>query len=163
MAGWPRGCAACWKVILARIADTGAVMPRLDKRRAWVNGTAMMNQWIQVALGGATGSLARFGLGRLYGWNGQGWPVHTFTANLLGGLAMGLLLVVLSSRGWLDLSPLLLIGLLGGFTTFSAFSLEIWQMIERGAFLLAAVYAAVSVLASVAAVAMGALLGRFLA
>lgn len=148
---------------LAGIADSGADTPRLDKRRARVNGTAMMNPWFQVALGGAAGSLARFGLGRLYGWNGQGWPVHTLTANLLGGLAMGLLLVVLSSRGWLDFSPLLLVGLLGGFTTFSAFSLEIWQMIERGAFLLAAAYAGVSVLASVVAVAMGALLGRFLA
>ena len=123
----------------------------------------MMNPWLQVALGGAAGSLARFGIGRLYGWDGQGWPLHTLAANLLGGLVMGVLFVILAARGWEDLSPLLLGGMLGGFTTFSAFSLEAWQMVERGAPWMAAGYAAVSVLGSVMAVALGALLGRLLA
>lgn len=123
----------------------------------------MMNPWFQVALGGALGSLGRFGVGRLYGWDGQGWPLQTLAVNVLGGLAMGTLFVLLTERGGLDWSPLLLVGVLGGFTTFSAFSLEVWQMLERGALPSALGYAGVSVLASVGAVGLGALLARLVA
>lgn len=120
----------------------------------------MMNPWLQVALGGAVGSLARFGIGWRHGWDGQGWPLHRLAANLPGGLAPGVLFVTLATRGREDFPPLLLVGLLGGFAIFSAFSLDAWQMTERGAPGMAAACAALSVLGSV--MALGALPGRLL-
>jgi len=84
----------------------------------------MMNPVLQVALGGAAGAVARHGVnigaGRLFG---PGFPVGTVAVNILGSFLMGLLVVVLAARGN-ALSPLLITGLLGGFTTFSAFSLD---------------------------------------
>lgn len=94
----------------------------------------MMN-WLWVALGGAAGSVARYGLGVQAGrWLGPGWPYGTFAANVLGGLLMGVLAGWLAHRGGADQERwrlLLGVGALGGFTTFSAFSLETALMIER--------------------------------
>ncbi|MEM7703675.1 MAG: fluoride efflux transporter CrcB [Pseudomonadota bacterium] len=114
-----------------------------------------------VALGGALGAVGRFQLGRavthIIGPN-TGFPWGTLSANLLGSLAMGLLV------GWLarhsgaeseSLRLLLGVGLLGGFTTFSAFSLEMIVLIERGSLGLAMIYASVSVLAGLAALYLG--------
>ncbi len=82
-----------------------------------------------------------------------GWPWGTFAANVIGGLAMGLLVGWLAARGQADgnLRLLLGVGLLGGFTTFSAFSLEMAMMAQRGQAGLAAAYAAMSVLLALAA------------
>ena len=123
-----------------------------------------MDKVLLVALGGATGAGARYGLGiqalRLFG---PGWPHGTFIANLLGGLLMGLLAGFLAFRGGADqerLRLLLGVGLLGGFTTFSAFSLETALMIERRAYGTAAGYAGGSVLLSVTALFVGLMLAR---
>jgi CrcB protein len=91
-----------------------------------------------------------------------GWPWATFIANIAGGLAMGVLAAWLVRQGeagepW---RLLLGVGLLGGFTTFSAFSLEMAQMVERGQGLLAGAYALVSVLLALAALFAGLALGR---
>ncbi len=106
-----------------------------------------------VMAGGAIGAGMRFLLGR-YALHqfGPGFPWGTLAVNLLGGLAMGLLAGILArfvdgGEGW---RLFLGIGLLGGFTTFSAFSLETFNMIERGAFGVAALYALASVIGSVA-------------
>lgn len=123
-----------------------------------------MDKVLLVALGGATGAVARYGLGtqalRLFG---PGWPYGTFIANLLGGLLMGLLAGFLAFKGGADqekLRLLLGVGALGGFTTFSAFSLEAALMIERRAYGAAAGYAAASVLLSVTALFVGLMLAR---
>lgn len=123
-----------------------------------------MDKVLLVALGGATGAVARYGLGvqalRLLG---PGWPYGTFIANILGGLLMGLLAGFLAFKGGADqerLRLLLGVGVLGGFTTFSAFSLETALMIERRAYGAAASYAGASVLLCVSALFVGLIVAR---
>ena len=117
-----------------------------------------------VAIGGAAGAVARYGLGvqalRLWG---PGWPAGTFVANVFGGFLMGMLASFLAHRGGHDqekLRLLLGVGVLGGFTTFSAFSLETALMIERRAYGQAFAYAAASVLLSISALFVGLLVAR---
>lgn len=110
-----------------------------------------------VMSGGAIGAGLRFGLSRALPYSGQGWPWSTFTANILGGLAMGILAAWIL-RGDNSAEPLRLfvgVGVLGGFTTFSAFSLEMARMIEQGQIGLAAVYALASVLLALGALFAG--------
>ncbi len=115
--------------------------------------------------GGAIGAALRYQLGRFSGPLAPGslWPWGTFAANLIGGFAMGLL------AGWLargsavagePVRLLLGVGVLGGFTTFSAFSLETFLMIERGQPLLALGYALASVVGAVVALGLGLTLMR---
>lgn len=115
-----------------------------------------------VMAGGAIGAGLRYQLGRwAFHLAGPGWPWGTFAANVLGGLAMGVLVGVLARIDAGESVRLLLgVGLLGGFTTFSAFSLEVALMAERGAMLGAAGYALASVLVSVAALLAGLMLAR---
>lgn len=121
-----------------------------------------MDKLLLVAAGGAAGSVARYLTGTLaLRWSG--WPWGTLTVNLLGGLLMGLLIGTLALRGGDGqerLRLLLGVGFLGGFTTFSAFSLEVAGMIERRELAAAAGYSLVSVVVSVAAVFAGLMLAR---
>ena len=121
-----------------------------------------MDKLLLVAAGGAAGSVARYLTGTLTGrWGG--WPWGTLAVNILGGFLMGVLIGTLALRGGGDqerLRLLLGVGFLGGFTTFSAFSLEVANMIERRDMASAAGYATVSVIASVAAVFAGLMLAR---
>ena len=117
-----------------------------------------------VAGGGATGAVLRYVLGaqamRAFG---TGWPYGTLIANVLGGLLMGTLAAVLAYRGGADQERwrlLLGVGVLGGFTTFSAYSLEVALMIERREWTSAAAYSLGSVVLSVAALFAGLLLMR---
>lgn len=113
-----------------------------------------MNATLLVMAGGALGAGARYQLGRLlFHWSGPGFPYGTLAANLAGGLLMGVLAGVLARSSFADEPWRLFIGvgLLGGFTTFSAFSLEVMNMIERGNFAMAAGYALLSVCGSVLA------------
>jgi CrcB protein len=91
-----------------------------------------------------------------------GWPWPTFLANVLGGLLMGIVAAYVVRSGAVDENIRLFagVGLLGGFTTFSAFSLEMAQMIERGEMALAGGYALASVLLALAALFAGLALGR---
>lgn len=120
-----------------------------------------------VMLGGALGALARYQFGRLAGHLfGMGWPWGTLGVNIVGGLVMGLLagwLARFSTGGGEQVRLLIGVGVLGGFTTFSAFSLETALMIERGLFGSAALYAALSVILSVAALFAGLVLMRGIA
>ncbi|WP_310498415.1 fluoride efflux transporter CrcB [Sandarakinorhabdus sp.] len=117
---------------------------------------------VLVAVGGGVGSALRYLVG---GWAqanlGPGFPFGTWAVNIIGGLAMGLLAGLLA-RGTGDegLRLLVGVGLLGGFTTFSAFSLEIHTMILRGDVGLGAAYAVSSVAGSVFAVLAGVYLAR---
>ena len=121
-----------------------------------------MDKLLLVAAGGAAGSVARYLTGTLtVRW--PGWPWGTLTVNLLGGLLMGLLIGTLALRGGDGqerMRLLLGVGFLGGFTTFSAFSLEVANMVERRELAAAAGYSLVSVIVSVAAVFAGLMLAR---
>ena len=118
-----------------------------------------------VMLGGAVGAGLRHLVGRAaLALAGPAWPWGTLTVNLAGGLLMGLLAGTLARTGGGENLRLLLgVGVLGGFTTFSAFSLEVATMIERGALLPAAFYAALSVVGAVLALFGGLALARSVA
>ncbi len=118
----------------------------------------MLATSIYVALGGAIGAVARFGLGVVL--VRPGFPLGVMTANVLGGFLMGLAVVYLGQRGLSQWTPFVMTGVLGGFTTFSAFSLEAYTLFERGAVGQAAVYVLVSVAASIAALIAGVWLMR---
>jgi fluoride exporter len=113
-----------------------------------------MKSLILVMAGGAAGSAFRYAIGQSLNAKASGWPWGTMTVNVTGGFAMGLLAAWVLRAGDIGepLRLLLGVGLLGGFTTFSAFSLELVQMIQRGAVVMALGYSVMSVLLSVMAV-----------
>lgn len=120
-----------------------------------------------VALGGGLGAWARFIVGRLWTMaigpvRASEFPWSTLTVNILGSLAMGILVGWLARFGSHGESTrlFLAVGVLGGFTTFSSFSLEIVLLAERGQLGQAAVYAAISVIAGIAGLAGGLMLMR---
>jgi len=115
---------------------------------------------LQVALGGAIGAAARYGLSVALFRPGAAFPVGVMTANVLGSFVMGLLVVYLGQRGLSHLNPFLLTGVLGGFTTFSAFSLEAYSLFERGDVTLAVIYVAASVVLSIGALIAGVVIMR---
>jgi CrcB protein len=123
----------------------------------------MMATLVQVGLGGALGAVARYLTGiaamRL---TGPGFPWATLTVNVAGSFLMGALVVILAQYSANRLAPLLMTGVLGGFTTFSAFSLDALTLWERGQAGLAAAYVAASVVLSLAAIAAGLLAARSL-
>lgn len=123
-----------------------------------------MLNYILVAVGGGLGAVARYAVGVQATRNfGTGWPYGTFTVNVLGGLCMGLLAGVLAHRGGADQERwrvLLGVGVLGGFTTFSAFSLEMALMIQRKQVVTAAVYASASTGLAITALFAGLLIAR---
>jgi fluoride exporter len=118
-----------------------------------------MHHVLLVALGGALGSVARFGVGLAAArWFGLAFPWGTLAVNVIGGLAMGLMAARVAPDNE-NLRLFIGTGLLGGFTTFSAFSLETVRLLEHQPGL-AALYALASLLLSVGACWMGLTLGR---
>ncbi len=110
----------------------------------------MLGQFLSVGLGGALGAMARYGVGLgIVRAVGTGFPVAILTINVIGSFLMGLVVVVAAQRGLPWMSPLLMVGFLGGFTTFSAFSLEAVTLYERGAVGQAALYVGLSVCLSI--------------
>jgi len=124
----------------------------------------MLLTLLQVAFGGAVGASARYLTGvavvRVVGF--QTLPLGVMVANVLGSFIMGGLVVFLGQRGLTQLNPLLMTGLLGGYTTFSAFSLETWTLFERGQAGLAALYVGLTVGLSLAGLVAGVMLLRWL-
>ncbi|MXP13398.1 fluoride efflux transporter CrcB [Altererythrobacter confluentis] len=126
---------------------------------------------VNVAIGGAAGAVLRYQAGRgMTRWFGAqtmvGYPWATIAVNVLGSIAMGLLAGYLArhSDGSGEQWRLLVgVGLLGGFTTFSAFSLELMLLIERGQPALALSYALVSVLAGLTGLYIGLIIMRIAA
>jgi CrcB protein len=123
----------------------------------------MISSLLQVAIGGAIGASLRYlaGLGvlRLLGPNAP-FPVAILMVNVAGSFLMGLFVAAAAQRGLTHLSPLVATGILGGFTTFSAFSLEAVTLYERGAVGLAALYVGASVVLSIGGLLLGLALGR---
>jgi|TARA_B110000240_G_scaffold178511_1_gene207992 CrcB protein len=116
---------------------------------------------LQVALGGAIGATLRFltgiGILRLVG---PGFPLTVLGVNVLGSFFMGLFVVFATQRGVTQLNPFVLTGLLGGFTTFSAFSLEAVHLFERGAMGQALAYVVISVVLSIGGLILGLMIAR---
>lgn len=111
-----------------------------------------------VAAGGAVGAALRYltmvGVGSLMG---AGFPFGTLAVNVVGSLALGALVEIMAlvwSVG-LELRAFLVVGVLGGFTTFSGFSMDVVYLAERGQFVAVALYMAASVVVSVAAFLVG--------
>jgi CrcB protein len=118
-----------------------------------------MKAMLLVALGGALGSVARF---KLSGWilhHAIGWkfPAGTFTVNVLGCLVAGFLAALAEKYEYFspDTRLLLFTGILGGFTTFSAFGLETMFLMKRGEFLIGGANVVLSVAAGLAALWLG--------
>ena len=121
--------------------------------------------FLLVLVGGAVGSVARYGVGRLtLSAFGPNYPWGTLAVNLIGGFLMGVLVGTLARTSGSENTRLLLgVGVLGGFTTFSAFSLDAVSMIEGGQWGAAIVYALASVIGSVVALFAGLYLIRAVA
>jgi len=109
--------------------------------------------WIQIALGGAIGAVARYGIGLIFLF-----PYATLTVNVLGSFLMGLAFVYLASRS--AAAPLIMTGILGGFTTFSAFSLDALKLYEAGRIAAASGYVIGSVVLSIFALIIGVAIAR---
>lgn len=125
---------------------------------------AILYVFVGAGLGGVARHLVNLGCARACG---TGFPWGTLSVNMLGGFLMGAIagwFALRSGAGWSQHARLFLTtGVLGGFTTFSAFSLDTMLLIERGEHGLAALYAGVSLIGSVAALALGLALVRSLA
>jgi CrcB protein len=115
-----------------------------------------------VATGGAAGSALRYGIGRLVGTTADAiFPWPTFLINATGSFAIGLLIVAAARLGWPGWwRPLLAVGLLGGYTTFSTFAIETVELMLRGSYGVAGAYALGSLAVGLGAAAGGVLLGR---
>ncbi|MCO6413292.1 MAG: fluoride efflux transporter CrcB [Thiogranum sp.] len=122
-----------------------------------------MSQILAIAGGGALGALLRYWMSTgVYTIMGRSFPYGTLTVNVLGSLLMGFLYIWLLERtiGGAAARAFLLIGLLGSFTTFSAFSIETLNLMEGGEFLKALVNMLLSVILCIAAAALGVLMAR---
>lgn len=119
-----------------------------------------MNPFLMVAAGGALGAVARYATGlavtRMFG--AGSWPWGTLAVNVVGGLLIGL------ATGWIAyrdaaqseaIRLFVVVGVLGGFTTFSAFSLEVVSLLERREMATATLYVLASVFLSVVAAFVG--------
>jgi CrcB protein len=117
-----------------------------------------MLAYLLVFVGGGIGAALRHGVNvTLARWLGMHFPFHTLFENVSGSIVMGLLAGYFITAGGTPQSMRLLLttGILGGYTTFSAFSLDTVLLIERDQYGLAAIYVAASVLASVVGLALG--------
>ena len=116
--------------------------------------------YLFVACGGALGACARYALARCL--LGMSWPLATQCANVIGSFLIGLAFVQLAARWGTDHPAwqFLAIGMLGGFTTFSSFSLESLRLMEQGKPSMAAAYVLSSVALCLLAAWLGLLLGR---
>ncbi len=123
-----------------------------------------MNGFLAVAAGGALGAVMRHGLGQVVVRHmPDHWPYSTFAVNIVGSFFMGFLISWLAFRGQggpQELRLFLATGLLGGFTTFSAFSLEVANYVRAGDMTRAAAYAALSVVLGLMALLFGLWLAR---
>ena len=121
-----------------------------------------MNSLFPVMVGGAIGAGARHLVGQaMLARLGPGFPWWTLSINIVGSLLMGLLIGVLARSGGSETARLFVgVGVLGGFTTFSSFSLEFWTLFERGHIGQAGFYILGSVVGAIVACGLGMLIMR---
>lgn len=112
--------------------------------------------WIAVAAGGALGSVARYGVGQLARAFAPAWPWGTLAVNLVGSFAIGFLFAWFAARPVPDALRLgLITGVLGGFTTFSAFSIESLELLRASGAGAALLYVGATLVLGLAACALG--------
>lgn len=116
-----------------------------------------MLTWVSVAVGGAVGALFRYYLAGLLNSQAEKLPLGTLFCNVLGSLVMGVMFVLVMEKAKLspDLRPLLMVGFLGAFTTFSSFSLETVSLMQQGHIMSAAIYVLLSVILCILAAGLG--------
>ncbi|WP_028468946.1 fluoride efflux transporter CrcB [Neptunomonas japonica] len=116
-----------------------------------------MQTILAVAVGGALGAASRFWLAGALNDKADKLPVGTLACNVLGSLVMGVLFVLIMEKTRLspELRPLLMVGFLGAFTTFSSFSLETVALVQEGHIMSALIYVLLSVLMCIAALSAG--------
>ena len=105
---------------------------------------------VSVALGGALGAVLRYLVGLAVAF-----PAGTITVNVIGALCIGIIWAVFNAKGLQAWLPFVMTGVLGGFTTFSAFSLDALRLVEAGRLAAAGGYVMASVLLSLTACAVG--------
>lgn len=122
----------------------------------------MFANLISVAIGGALGASLRYlaGIGVIRVFGQTGFPLGIIFVNVFGSFLMGVFVVAAAQRGLNSLSPFVMTGLLGGFTTFSAFSLEAVTLYERGDVAQAALYVTLSVVLSIGGLVAGLWIAR---
>ncbi|HEX7044449.1 MAG TPA: fluoride efflux transporter CrcB [Burkholderiales bacterium] len=123
-----------------------------------------MTQVLAIAAGGALGSVLRYGVSyAVHGLFGRGFPYGTLAVNVLGCVAMGYLWVLFLERPGAGAVARagVLVGLLGGFTTFSAFSIETLNLLREGAWQRAALYVLLSIALCLAGTCIGVLVARY--
>lgn len=120
----------------------------------------MLKNIILVAFAGALGALCRYGMVNYIG--GRLFPWGTLLVNVLGSLLMGLAFVYIMERAVfpVEFKPFIMTGFLGAFTTYSAFSLEAWQLIDRGELFPALAYIIGTTLLCILALFIGVLMAR---
>ena len=119
--------------------------------------------WIAVAIGGALGAMARYGVSTLvFDASCQRFPYATLSVNVLGSFLIGILFVLIVEKGLLppEMRSILMVGFLGAFTTFSTFSLDALGLWQNGHLLLALVYALGTVVLCLAAISIAVWLTR---
>jgi CrcB protein len=122
-----------------------------------------MTPYLLVGIGGALGAMLRYGAQSLIGSLPNGFPVSTFLINIVGSIAMGVLVGVLAKttpQFQNEIRLFVAVGIFGGFTTFSSVSLDAIVLIERGDILLAGIYMVGSVILAIAGLWMGLLAMR---
>jgi CrcB protein len=111
--------------------------------------------WLAVAMGGALGSMARYALSTwIFQVSSHKFPYGTLTVNVLGSFLMGVLFVVIVEKAALpsEMRSLLMIGFMGAFTTFSAFSLDAVVLWQNGNFFMALIYTLATVILCIIAI-----------
>ena len=123
-----------------------------------------MLSWLYVAVGGAAGAVARYGMALLVrSCTDTQWPLATFAVNALGAIGIGILAVLLERQMvHTEMRALAMVGFFGAFTTLSTVSLELLQMFERGQLALGLLYGLASLLICVVGAASGVVLTRML-
>jgi CrcB protein len=120
----------------------------------------LMPVYLTVAVAGALGAAARYELDVAFGRDAHHIPWVTFSINVVGSFLLGAIVALLDAYPHPALRPVLTIGFLGAFTTFSTLSLETFRLLDRGHLVLAAAYSAGSLAAGLGAVTIGVALGR---
>lgn len=122
-----------------------------------------LDMLLAVAAGGGIGAGFRYLFsGAVYSWAGEDFPYGTLVVNVLGSLVLGFLVQIAETKAGPGplLKVFLTVGLCGGFTTFSTFSVETWRLMADGSYLSAGLNAAGSVILCLMGVYVGILLAR---
>jgi CrcB protein len=120
----------------------------------------MLKHLFMVAFAGALGAVCRYCVVNYIG--GRYFPWGTMIVNILGSAIMGAAFVIIMEKGLVsaDMKPLVMTGFLGAFTTYSAFSLEAWQLLDRGEWVSALAYIFGTTLLCILALFIGVLMAR---